>query len=164
MRVEARPARAAIRLLSFVIASALTFGLSLGAVAFIQGGPSLPIPVQPLTPGFSWDIARYATFHWLLLALVSFPVFLLPLVALALVDGRSGRALPYARKIVVIVVLAALGVIFRTALLERPTLFASPSQFVSAILFNKNALCEWLAFVGGLVAANAWSPARGLDR
>jgi hypothetical protein len=148
--------RGAASLLCYVLGSTVACGLAFGAVGFVQGGPLLPQPVEPLTLGFSIEIALYGAFHWLLLAIVTFPVFVLPLVVLVLADRRRQMTSRHGRSIVLILALAALGLLVRTALLERPTLLSSPPVFFTSIVFTLNGLCEWFAFASGLFTAYTW--------
>ena len=157
--------RVVTSLLSFLLASTVAFGFAVGAVAFVAGGTALPAPVEPFTSGFGLEMGLYGAFHWALIAIFTLPISVIPLVALMLaVRRRPALAVHRRDSTVLILVLAALGMALRAAVLERPTLLSSPSAFCGSILFTMNSFCEFVGFAVGLLAAAASGNAKGDSR
>jgi len=145
--------RVMVSVVPFLLGSTLVFGLVSGLLAFLEGGPSLPDPVERFSLRFSGNLALYGMFHWALLALVTCPLFVLPLVAFWLAGGGQT---PRVRPAALVAVLAFAASLVRNAFLERPTLAASPSNFLTEILLTRNTIGEVCAFAGGLFAVRMW--------
>ena len=148
--------RAGILLACFVVGSTVVFGFVFGLLAFIRGGATLPVPVEPFNLQFGFEMGLYGMFHWALLAMTTFPIFVLPLAALMgalrlwpTLLAHWKRSLPF------IAGLAAFGVVARAMILERPTLFTNPTVFITSIVLTLNAVCELFAFGGGLLVSVA---------
>ena len=151
--------RVVTSLLWFLLASTVAFGFAVGVVAFVGGGTASPTPAETFNPGFGLEMGLYGAFHWALMAIVTLPISVVPLVALMFaVRMRPALAGPRRDSTVLILVLAALGMALRAAVLERPTLVSSPSAFCGSILFTVNSFCEFFAFAMGLLAAHTLCP------
>src|SRR5437868_673529 len=104
MQVASRMKRVGASLLWFLLGSTLSFGLAFGLVALVEGGPSLPNPVEAFSFGFSASIALYGLFHWALLALFTFPLFVLPLTAFLMMNRTGARTMSRVRQGALIIV------------------------------------------------------------
>jgi hypothetical protein len=115
--------RVVTSLLWFLLASTIAFGFAVGVVAFVGGGTASPTPVETFNPGFGLEMGLYGAFHWALMAIFTLPISVVSLVALMLaVRMRPALAGHRRDSTALILVIAALGMALRAAVLERPTL------------------------------------------
>ena len=141
----------AAQLGGYFLASTLVFGLLWGGGSFLRGAPSVSSPVHPSTLRFAFDIAGYGVFHWVVLAILTLPIFLLPVAVwmllkqkLKIFPGGAYHAVAWSFG------LGLATCLVRQSLLEYPLARASLTSFLTNVMLTGNAANEVLALSGGL--------------
>jgi hypothetical protein len=147
-------------LLVYLLSSTAVFSLTIGGVAMLRGPASSQVaPAFDL--GGVLSILSYGAFHWLLLAVVTFPIVAAPIVVWMILERRQR----FQRLGVLEMMLLSLAIGSATALaqlssLEYPILKATPWA-----LFSSYTAASWVAFVLGLfigrLAVGAARPNKG---